>query len=122
MAVVRINHLEVDEGEGHVLEERFGSRLRRIEAEGFLGWQLLRPQPGTDGPYLAITWWVDDEAFEAWRNGAAFHEGHKRAPAGREPVARPVGLTAYDVAAAASSEVGATSWASDDGAPVRTPS
>lgn len=101
MAVVRINHLEVEEGKGSVLEERFGSRLRRIDADGFLGWQLLRPQPGTDGPYLAITWWEDDAAFEAWRDGPAFHEGHKHAPEGREPVARPVGLTAYDVAAEA---------------------
>lgn len=99
MAVVRINHLEVDGGDGEVLEERFGSRLRRIEADGFLGWQLLRPQPGTGGPYLAITWWEDDAAFDAWRNGPAFHAGHKRTPDGAPPVARTAGLTAYDVVA-----------------------
>lgn len=104
MPVVRINHLEVEEGQGHVLEERFGSRLRRIEADGFLGWQLLRPQPGTDGPYLAVTWWEDDDAFDAWRNGPAFHAGHKHAPSGAAPVARTAGLTAYDVVAAADAE------------------
>ncbi|MFP5308618.1 MAG: antibiotic biosynthesis monooxygenase family protein [Actinomycetes bacterium] len=95
--VVKINQLEVEPGKGDVLEERFGSRLRRIEAEGFLGWELLRPTDEGQ-PYLAITRWESEAAFDAWRNGPAFHEGHKHAPEGKEPVARTAGLLSYEVA------------------------
>lgn len=94
--VVKINQLEVQPGKGEVLEARFASRLRRIEAPGFLGWELLRPREGTR--YLAVTRWESEEAFDAWRNGPAFAEGHRHAPDGREPVAETVGLLDYEVA------------------------
>jgi heme oxygenase (mycobilin-producing) len=97
--VVKINQLEVEPGKGHVLEERFGTRLRRIDADGFLGWELLRPTEEGQ-PYLALTRWVSEAAFDAWRNGPAFRDGHRHAPEGAAPVARTAGLLHYEVAVA----------------------
>ncbi len=47
MAVVKINAIEVPEGAGPELEQRFAARLGAVEGEpGFLGFELLRPTKG----------------------------------------------------------------------------
>ena len=44
MSVVRINAIEVPEGMGEMLEERFAKRLGAVDGQpGFEGFELLRP-------------------------------------------------------------------------------
>lgn len=79
MSVVRINVLEVPEGRGEVLEQRFAARAGEVEkVDGFESFELLRPTDGTDR-YLVVTRWRDQAAFEAWMSSAAFQQGHARA-------------------------------------------
>lgn len=76
MSVVKINVLQVPEGRGEVLEQRFAARAGEVEkVEGFESFDLLRPTEGTDR-YLVVTKWRDDAAFQAWMNSAAFGRGH----------------------------------------------
>lgn len=89
MSVVRINVLEVPEGRGEVLEQRFAARAGEVEkVDGFESFELLRPTDGTDR-YLVVTRWRDEAAFEAWMASAAFQQGHARsagdAAAGQQP-------------------------------------
>ena len=76
MSVVKINVLQVPEGRGEVLEQRFASRAGEVEkVDGFESFDLLRPTEGTDR-YLVVTKWRDEAAFEAWMSSEAFTRGH----------------------------------------------
>jgi heme oxygenase (mycobilin-producing) len=76
MSVVKINVLQVPEGRGEVLEQRFAARTGAVEkVDGFESFDLLRPTEGTDR-YLVVTKWRDDAAFQAWMNSEAFGRGH----------------------------------------------
>jgi heme oxygenase (mycobilin-producing) len=76
VSVVKINVLQVPEGRGEVLEQRFAARAGEVETvDGFESFDLLRPTEGTDR-YLVVTKWRDDEAFQAWMNSEAFGRGH----------------------------------------------
>jgi heme oxygenase (mycobilin-producing) len=84
MSVVKINVLQVPEGRGEVLEQRFASRAGEVEkVDGFESFELLRPTEGTD-KYLVVTRWRDEEAFQAWLNSDAFQKGHARAGGAQE--------------------------------------
>lgn len=79
MSVVKINVLQVPEGRGEVLEQRFAARAGEVETvDGFESFDLLRPTEGTDR-YLVVTKWRDDAAFQAWMNSEAFGRGHGKA-------------------------------------------
>lgn len=74
--MVKINLIEVPEGRGEVLEERFAARAGEVErVDGFESFDLLRPTEGTDR-YLVVTRWRDDAAFQAWMSSDAFRKGH----------------------------------------------
>lgn len=76
MSVVKINVLEVPEGKGDVLEQRFASRAGEVDkVDGFESFELLRPTEGTDR-YLVVTKWRDEASFQAWMDSAAFQRGH----------------------------------------------
>jgi heme oxygenase (mycobilin-producing) len=76
VSVVKINVLEVPEGRGEVLEQRFAARAGEVEkVDGFESFDLLRPTEGTDR-YLVVTKWRDDDSFQAWMNSQAFQKGH----------------------------------------------
>jgi heme oxygenase (mycobilin-producing) len=76
MSVVKINVLEVPEGKGEVLEERFAARAGEVDkVDGFESFELLRPTEGTDR-YLVVTKWRDEDSFKAWMDSAAFQRGH----------------------------------------------
>ena len=78
MSVVKINVLEVPEGKGEVLEERFAARAGEVDqVDGFESFELLRPTEGTDR-YLVVTKWRDEQSFKAWMDSAAFQRGHAR--------------------------------------------
>jgi heme oxygenase (mycobilin-producing) len=82
VSVVKINVLQVPEGRGEVLEQRFATRAGEVEkVDGFESFELLRPTEGTD-KYLVVTRWRDEESFQAWLNSDAFQKGHARAGGG----------------------------------------
>jgi heme oxygenase (mycobilin-producing) len=84
LSVVRINVLQVPEGRGEVLEQRFASRAGEVEkVDGFESFELLRPTENFDR-YLVITRWRDEEAFQAWMASMAFQQGHARSQADAE--------------------------------------
>ncbi|HSK24677.1 MAG TPA: antibiotic biosynthesis monooxygenase [Egicoccus sp.] len=84
MSVVKINVLQVPEGRGEVLEQRFASRAGEVEkVDGFESFELLRPTEGFDR-YLVVTRWRDEEAFQGWMNSQAFQTGHARSQADAE--------------------------------------
>lgn len=79
MSVVVINVLSVPDGNGEVLEQRFAGRAGLVEkADGFEGFELLRPVDGTDR-YLVYTRWRSEEDFRAWQSSREFAAGHARA-------------------------------------------
>jgi heme-degrading monooxygenase HmoA len=76
---VAINVLSVPADMGAHLEERFAARAGMVEkSEGFRGFQLLRPNEGTD-KYFVFTRWESKKHFEAWRDGmgAAAHNAER---------------------------------------------
>jgi heme oxygenase (mycobilin-producing) len=83
VSVVKINVLQVPEGRGEMLEQRFATRAGEVEkVDGFESFELLRPTEGTDR-YLVITRWRDEDAFQGWLNSSAFQKGHARRAAAR---------------------------------------
>lgn len=79
MTVVKINAIEVPEGAGPELEQRFAARAGAVEkSPGFEGFQLLRPVEG-EQRYFVMTWWESEEAFQAWLNSQDFSRGHANA-------------------------------------------
>lgn len=82
MAVVKINAIEVPEGAGPELERRFAARLGAVDkAEGFLGFELLRPVSG-EQRYFVYTRWASEEAYRAWSDGSGrqAHAGSRATP------------------------------------------
>ena len=77
--VVKINAIEVAEGRGPELEERFAKRAAEVEGmPGFLGFELLRPAKG-ETRYFVYTRWETEEDFRAWVESSAFTRGHAQA-------------------------------------------
>ena len=92
--VVKINAISVPPQAREELERRFAARAHTVDgADGFLGFQLLRPVAGDDR-YFVLTRWRDDAAFEAWRDGdaRAAHAGE-----GTRPVASGADLLEFEV-------------------------
>lgn len=92
--VVKINAISVPPPARAELERRFAARAHTVDgADGFLGFQLLRPVAGDDR-YFVVTRWRDDAAFEAWRDGdaRAAHAGE-----GSRPVASGADLLEFEV-------------------------
>ena len=78
MAVVKINAVEVPEGQGEELEKRFAARAGAVDSEpGFLGFELLRPVAG-ETRYFVYTRWESDEAYHAWAAKAFGNHGGGR--------------------------------------------
>lgn len=99
MSVVKINAIEIPEGAGSRLEERFRERLGEVEkSPGFLGFELLRPTAG-ESRYFVYTRWETEEAFQAWRESSAFRRGHaeRAGSSGRPPVGTGSALLEFEV-------------------------
>jgi heme oxygenase (mycobilin-producing) len=76
MTVVKINAITVPADSGDELARRFAARAGAVDGQdGFEGFELLRPTDGRT-TWLVVTRWRDEQAFEAWRNSAAFGAGH----------------------------------------------
>ena len=94
MAVVKINAIDVPEGAGPELERRFAARLGAVEgADGFLGFELLRPVAG-EHRYFVYTRWASEEAFRAWSDGPG-RQAHSGSRA--KPVASGASLLEFEV-------------------------
>jgi heme oxygenase (mycobilin-producing) len=79
MSVVKINVLSVGADMREELERRFAARAGLVDsAEGFEGFELLRPVEGTDR-YLVYTRWRSEEDFQRWSQSQAFQQGHAQA-------------------------------------------
>jgi heme oxygenase (mycobilin-producing) len=99
MSIVRINAIEVGEGTGDELARRFAARAGAVDnAEGFEGFELMRPTDGR-ATWLVVTRWRDEDAFNAWVASPAFAHGHRGAdaPHGDRPVAVHSELWSYEV-------------------------
>jgi heme oxygenase (mycobilin-producing) len=82
VSVVKINVLQVPEGRGEVLEQRFAARAGEVEkVDGFESFELMRPTEGFDR-YLVVTRWRDEESFQGWLTSNAFQKGHAQAGGG----------------------------------------
>lgn len=105
MSVVRINAIEVPEGMGPALEERFAKRLGAVDQQpGFEGFELLRPTGEAESRYFVVTHWASAEDFDAWVNSPAFGHGHGGPPAGHggeapPPVSTGSSVLEFDVVA-----------------------
>lgn len=100
MSVVRINAIEVGDGMGEMLEQRFAQRAGAVDGvDGFEGFELLRPTGGGD-TYFVYTRWASEEAYQAWRQGETFDRSHGHGGSGGD-APRPVGtgsqLLEFDV-------------------------
>jgi heme oxygenase (mycobilin-producing) len=105
MSVIRINAITVPAGGGDELARRFAERAGAVDnAEGFEGFELLRPTDGRE-TWLVVTRWRDEAAFDAWVSSPAFAHGHRGASSAGHEDRRPVGvhseLWSYDVEVAA---------------------
>ncbi|HKY13834.1 MAG TPA: antibiotic biosynthesis monooxygenase [Microthrixaceae bacterium] len=96
MSIVRINAIEVPEGMGEMLEERFSKRLGAVDGQpGFEGFELLRPTGEAETRYYVVTHWRSVDDFEAWMSSADFGKGH--AHTGQAPVGTGSALLEFDV-------------------------
>jgi heme-degrading monooxygenase HmoA len=99
MSVVKINAITVPGDAGEEVARRFAARAGTVDgAEGFEGFQLLRPTDGRT-TWLVVTRWRDEASFDAWRSAPSFEQAHARpggaAPAaGDQPAAPPMGMSA----------------------------
>lgn len=100
MTVIRINAITVPEQGGDELARRFAERAGAVDnAEGFEGFELLRPTDGRN-TWLVVTRWRDEEAFQSWVSSPAFAHGHRGVGGqGKEgpPVAAHSELWSYEV-------------------------
>ena len=98
MSVVKINAIEIPEGAGPELEQRFAARLGAVEGSpGFQEFCLLRPTGG-ETRYFVYTRWESEEAFQQWSatRSEAAHAG-PASGAARPPVATGAALLEFDV-------------------------
>lgn len=75
---VAINYISCKPSYRARFESLFCTRARRIDTmPGFHSMQVLRPAKEGD-PYLIVSHWESQAAFEAWVGSPEFMEGHKR--------------------------------------------
>lgn len=100
MSYVVINAIEVPEGGGGELEDRFANRAGEVsKSEGFEAFQLLRPDnEGAGNRYLVYTRWADKASFEQWVSSDAFTKGHAQSSGDRKPVGTASHVWLYEVA------------------------
>ncbi len=96
MTVVKINAITVPRERFDEFAERFASRAGRVSsAEGFEGFELLRPNDDRE-VCLVLTRWRSEDDFQAWVSGADFSAGHAQHRE-RGPVGSASELWSFDV-------------------------
>ncbi|MCS6991929.1 MAG: antibiotic biosynthesis monooxygenase [Chitinophagales bacterium] len=75
---VAINFIRCEPNYVSRFEELFRTRARAIERmAGFRSMAVLKPKQSGE-PYLVVSHWDSEEAFEAWTRSPEFLEGHRR--------------------------------------------
>lgn len=76
MSIVKINAITVPRERFDEFAHRFATRAGKVSsAEGFEGFQLLRPNDDRE-VCLVITQWRSEDDFRAWMTSADFTAGH----------------------------------------------
>ena len=76
MSIVKVNAITVPRERFDAFAERFAQRAGKVEqAEGFEGFELLRPNDDRE-VCLVLTRWRSEEDFTAWMRSADFTAGH----------------------------------------------
>ena len=112
MSVVKINALEIPPQAGDEIIHRFTARMDSLsDVAGFEGFELLRPTGETETRWFVYTRWVDQAAYEGWRDGDGARNAHANAPAeedgqddsapARPPVSMGATLLEFEVEVAA---------------------
>jgi heme-degrading monooxygenase HmoA len=58
-------------------EERFRKRAGQVDQQpGFVSMQVMRPEDD-DSPYLVVTVWQDEQAFQNWVGSEDFKRAHQ---------------------------------------------
>ncbi|MBI1801167.1 MAG: antibiotic biosynthesis monooxygenase [Chloroflexi bacterium] len=81
---ITTNRIAVSKGFEQAFEERFTGRPSHMPGvPGFIRNYLLRPADG-NSPYVVMTLWESQAAFEAWTHSESFMKSHSgpRAPEG----------------------------------------
>jgi heme oxygenase (mycobilin-producing) len=96
-SVAKINVLTVPEPMREELERRFAGRAGAVEsADGFEGFELLRPVDGTDR-YLVYTRWRSEDDYQRWAESQSFRQGHAHSGTGSAPASSGSELWSFDV-------------------------
>lgn len=75
---VVMNRIAVHPDYTEAFEERFRNRAGEVDRmPGFVRNIVLRPA-SSDDPYVVLTMWESQQAFEAWTQSEAFRRGHAR--------------------------------------------
>jgi heme-degrading monooxygenase HmoA len=94
--IVVANRIPVAEGYESAFEERFQRRKGLIDHEdGFIRNLVLRPVEGDC--YVVMTFWRDQEAFEAWCNSDSFRAAHGGERPPKEMFSGPNRLEVHEV-------------------------
>ena len=84
-------------------EERFRNRAGQIEQQpGFLRMEILRPC-SEDTPYVVLTAWRDEAAFQAWVGSEDFRAAHAN-PMPKEAFDGTGGMERFEVVISAGKE------------------
>jgi heme-degrading monooxygenase HmoA len=76
VSVVKVNAITVPRERFDEFERRFATRAGKVsDAEGFEGFQLLRPNDERK-VCLVVTQWASEEHFRAWVASPDFAAGH----------------------------------------------
>jgi heme-degrading monooxygenase HmoA len=96
VTVVKINAITVPRERFGEFEERFASRAGKVEAaDGFEGFELLRPNDNRE-VCLVVTRWRSEDDFRAWVASSDFAAGHAQ-HRDRGPVGVSSELWSFDV-------------------------
>ena len=72
------NRMHIAPDYAEQFEERFRTRAGLVDGmPGFISNMVLRPT-AEDDPYVVLTLWETQEAFENWVNSDEFKKGHAR--------------------------------------------
>lgn len=76
---VAINTITCDSSYIPRFKELFTTRAHAIDRlDGFISMQVLEPKAEGE-PYLVVSQWSSEEAFQGWLKSPEFEEGHRRA-------------------------------------------
>lgn len=81
-----ISKFEIANDTVEAVKQAFRDRPRKVDnAQGFLRLEVICPQDKPAEIWL-LTWWIDQEAYQAWYRGHQYHEVHKMMPKGMKLV------------------------------------